>query len=353
MSSIFDNIDKELYYDLMSRINIMKPATIDPDNTKEVLKLETILDSDDYGAEEKYDGCNYFMAGCLFISKDHVDKTDNFPHLRDFFMKLGMTNLILDCEIWYPGKTSQYCTRVTGCNPENAVAFQQSNGPIHCVILDMIRTPKGSWLIKEPWENRVKLRKYFYEEYIKGTEMEHYIHLPELRYRNKKQFRDEVFARNGEGIVVKKLNSLYTMGKKPKWIWMKIKQSDETDLIITGFEKPKKLYTGKNLDGWEYWDYDDNGNKIPVTKYYANNWIGALQLSAYVSGKLTKIATCSGFDEGLRAMISQDPSRYLNKVVKVGYMEKTEAGYPRHPRFIDMHPDKRPDECTYELTPEI
>ena len=53
MSSIFDNIDKELYYDLMSRINIMKPATIDPDNTKEVLKLEAILDSDDYGAEEK------------------------------------------------------------------------------------------------------------------------------------------------------------------------------------------------------------------------------------------------------------------------------------------------------------
>ena len=46
-----NNIDKELYYDLMSKINIMKPATIDPDNTKEVLKLEAILDSDDYDAE--------------------------------------------------------------------------------------------------------------------------------------------------------------------------------------------------------------------------------------------------------------------------------------------------------------
>lgn len=342
-------MDKHLYYDLMSKINIMKPATVDPENTKDILKLGVLMDSKDYLAEEKYDGCNYFMTGCLFISKDHVDKTDNFPHLRDFFMNLGMPNLLLDCEIWYPGKTSQYCTRVTGANPDTARAFQQENGPIHCVILDMLRTPKGTWIVKEPLENRVKLRQYFYDNYIKGTPMEQYIHLPELRYENKVAFRDEVFARGGEGLVLKKINSLYTMGKKPKWIWMKVKQYDETDLFISGFEPPKKEYTGKDVENWEYWESDSEGNKIPVTKLYANNWIGALVLSAYVKGKQTKICTCSGFNETLRAEISADPSKYLNKVVKIGYMERTEAGYPRHPRFIDMHPDKQSIECSYEL----
>lgn len=344
-------MDKNKIYDLVGNLHIMKPNCIDEDNIKHKAKLQGLLNSSDYAAEEKYDGCNYFMAACLFFSKEHVEKTNNFPHLRDFFVKLGMPNLLFDGEIWYPGKTSQYCTHVTGCDPSTAVAFQQEHGYIHYVLLDMLRTPKGTWLMKEPYRNRRKLLEYFYDNFIKNTPMEQYIHLTKIDYDNKTYFKDQILASGGEGIVLKKLDSLYVMGKKPMWIWMKIKQKDEADLIITGFDAPSKDYSGSDFDNWPYWK-EENGVSIPVSKYYYYNWIGAIQLSAYVNGKLTQICTSSGIDEKMRKDMSEHPDKYLNRVAQMEFMEKTEKGIPRHPRFLNLHPDKAPNECTWIFNEE-
>lgn len=339
-------IDKGQILDLMSKVQVMKPAKVKEDDTKALIKLEALLDSPDYAADEKIDGCHYTMSACLFISKDHIDKTDNFPHLRDFFMHLNMPNLILDGEINYPGKTSQYCTRVTGSGPDTAIAFQDANGYIHYTIFDMLRTPKGTWLMKEPYKNRRKLVDYFYANYIKGTPMEEFIHLPRIAYDNKRAFKDMILAEGGEGVVLKKLNSLYVMGKKPMWQWMKIKQADEADLVIMGFEDPKVEYKGKGCDNWPFWK-EVNGVSIPVTKYYYNGWIGSIILGAYVDGELTKVCTSSGIDENLRIDMSLNPDKYIGKVAKIGYMEATEANIPRHPKFISIHPDKEAIECTW------
>ncbi|MEG1636103.1 MAG: RNA ligase family protein [Cellulosilyticaceae bacterium] len=218
----------------------MKPNKIKEDDTKAAIRLEALLDSPEYAAEEKIDGCHYIMASCLFFSKEHIEKTDNFPHLRDFFLSLQMPNLILDGEINYPNKTSQYCTRVTGSDPSTAKAFQDENGYIHYTLFDILRTPKGTWLMKEPYKNRRKLLEYMYDNYIKNTPMGQFIHITDINYDSKRYFKDEILARGGEGVVLKKLNSLYVMGKKPMWSWMKIKQSDETDFFIIGFEPANK-----------------------------------------------------------------------------------------------------------------
>ena len=87
----------------------------------------------------------------------------------------------------------------------------------------------------------------------------------------------------------------------------------------------------------------------PVTKDYYNHWIGALELGAYVNGQLTFVCTCSGLDEDLKTTISKNQSMFIGKVVKISYMEKTEAGYPRHPRFEMFHESKTAAECTWVL----
>jgi ATP-dependent DNA ligase len=260
-----------------------------------------------------------------------------------------MPNLLLDGEINYPGKTSQYCTHVTGSDPSTAIAFQNDKGPIHYTIFDMLRTPKGTWLMKTPYSERRKLLEYFYTHYVKGSLMEPYIHLTQCILENKAAFKDRILDEGGEGVVIKKLNSPYIMGKKPKWIWMKIKQEDEADLIITGFDPPTKEYTGSSFDSWPYWK-DEGGIQIPVSKHYYYGWIGAIQLSAYVNGVLTKICTSAGMDEEIRKDMTENGNLYLGRVAQIGYMEKTEAGYPRHPKFIALHPDKEAKECTWELT---
>lgn len=341
-------VDKEMVISLVSQLNVMKPNKAKKENLKQVLKMEEILKSPDYAAEMKYDGCRYFMLAGYFFSSEHVEKTENFPHLKKFFQGLNMPNLVIDGEIFYPGKTSQFCTRVTGADPNTAIRFQEDYGKIKYVMWDMLRTPKGTWLLKEPFRKRRQMLEYFYNTYIKGTAMEEHIELSELEIEDKIFFKDRVLAAGLEGIVLKHLDSLYIMGKKPMWAWMKIKQENEDDFIIIGYDPPTKEYSGTDFDGWPYWR-DEGGVLIPVSKYYYHGWIGAIKLGAYVNGELTHVATTSGFDEETRRMFSESPDEFLQKVVKVGYMEKTEAGYPRHPKFLQFHESKQPEECVWEL----
>lgn len=333
---------------LVSKLAVMKPSSVKDDNVKNVAKLEALLDSNDYVAEDKIDGCHYLMVGCRFFSTELNEKTNNYPHLRDFFIQLGMPNLILDGEVNYPGKTSQYCTRVTGADPSTAEAFQNKNGPIHYSVWDMLRTPKGTWLINEPLEKRRQLLEYFYEKYIAGTGLEQYIHLTKWVTHDKRRFRDEIWDEGGEGIILKKKNSLYVMGKKPAWMWVKIKAKDETDLFISGYEPAKIEYGGQEFDNWPYW-LEIGGSMKPVTKYHYLGWIGAIELSAYVNGVPTRVCTCSGIDEALRKEITENKEAFLNRVVKITYMEKTEAGIPRHPRFEMFHESKQAKECVWSF----
>lgn len=336
------------FLDFVQRVGVMKPNHAKKDDARALAKLDKLLDDPNYALEEKIDGCHYKMIGFRFFSADNVEKTDNFPHLRDFFKKLAMYNLILDGEIHYPGKTSQYATHVTGPLPAGAKAFQDQNGYIHYTIFDMLRTPKANWLIKNTYLERRKLLSYFYDTFIKGTEMEQYIHLVPMVLDGKREYIEQLLEAGLEGGVLKKLDSQYFMGKKPMWQWMKVKQEDDTDLVIMGFEPAKMNYEGKNLEGWPYWK-EVNGVSIPVTKPYYFGWIGSVVFGAYVNGTLTRICSASGMSESVREDMTNNPGKYIGKVARVTFMEKTSDGYPRHPVFKNLHETKQPQECTWEF----
>lgn len=341
-------MEDQNFIDFVSRIGVMKPATVDDSKEKELFRLNQLLLSDEYDAEEKIDGCHYLMFGCRFFSTEGVEKTNNYPHLRDFFMRQQLPNLILDGEINYPDRTSQYVTRATGAGPDNAISFQEANGYVHYALWDILRTPKGTWLLNKPYRERRAILEQYYNRFIKGTSLAQFIFLVERRTSSKKEFYEDIIASGREGIVLKQINSFYLMGQKKKWAWMKMKQKDTGDLFISGYENPKDIYTGTNFADWPYWR-DIDGELKPVTKYYYMNWIGALQLSAYVNGEPVVVCTCSGMDEQTRQSISEHKANFINSVVKISYMEKTEAGIPRHPRFEGFHESKTFRECTWEF----
>lgn len=330
-------------------VKVMKPNKIDKNKKTEIKKLEALIDSDDFVMEEKIDGCHYKMIGNRFFSIDDVEKTSNFPHLVEFISSLNMVNLILDGEIHYPGKTSQYATHVTGSTPEVATNFQNTNGYIHYTIFELLRTPKAHWTIENTYRERRRLLEHFYNTFIKGKPIEEYIHIVPARFENKKAYVESLLAEGKEGGVLKKLDGKYLMGKKPKWNWMKVKQEDTTDLIIIGFEKPKREYTGKNTKDWLYWEELPDGSQIPVTEWYARGWIGSIILGAYVKGSLQRICTASGIAKAVREDMTNNPNKYLNKIARVKFMEKTTDGYPRHPYFVNMHEGKRLEECVWDF----
>lgn len=340
---------KEEVYGIVNKLYVMKPAVAKKDNAKAQIKLEQILASNEYVAEEKIDGCHYTMLSHYFISTDHIDKTENFPHLTQGFYELGMPNLILDGEINYPGKTSQYCTRVTGAQTDNAIKFQDSEGYIHYTIFDILRLPNGKWVCNEPYETRRKYLEYLYAHYIEpNNKLKPYVHVVDMATENKKAFKDSILARGGEGVVLKRLQSVYVFGKKPMWEWMKIKQADETDLFISGYKEPNRLYTGGNYENWPYWKEIDGINR-PVTKAYYNGWIGSLELSAYVNGEPQVICYASGLSESLQKQIQGHEDEYIGRVCRIRFMEKTEDGFPRHPTFFNFHETKTAEECTWEF----
>lgn len=330
--------------------HVMKPSKFNPENKNALSKWEECLASRLYVLEEKMDGCHYTLFGSRFFSIEGVEKTDNYPHLNKFFYSLKMPNLILDGEIYYEGRTSQYCTRVTGALPEAAIAFQESNGFIKYVVWDIIRLPNGQWLNNIPFENRRKILIKFMERYVKGTPMEEYISITPLWEDDKDRALHELISNGKEGGVLKRRDSLYVFGKAPAWQWIKYKQKEEADVIITGFEPPKKIYTGSNYESWEYWEVDPlTGTKEPVTKYWHMGWIGSIIISAYVNGELTVIGKSSGISEDIRKDMSENKENYIGKVIRIEFMEKTESGYPRHPRFKNIHEGKRKEQCTWEL----
>jgi ATP-dependent DNA ligase len=311
--------------------------------------LEDIGEGSEYAAEEKIDGCHYMYIVDRFWSSDGKEKTANFPHITEFFNSfnngLGLGNIILDGEIHYPGKTSQYATRVTGALPHTAIAFQEQNESIHYTIWDILRLPNGKWLINTPYEERRKILESFYQGYIAPSLMSNYLHLTPYIETNKKEFYEGILQKGGEGVVLKRKNGLYVLGKRPRWNWMKLKKSDEMDLILMDWEEPRTLYTGKEIETWDYWTEIDGVMK-PVTKYFYFGWLGALVLGAYNNeGKLTEVCRCSGLTDAEREDMTKTFKTYRGRVVKITFMERTEAGIPRHPNFKCFHESKQPEEC--------
>ena len=324
-------------------IQAMKPAKLDLEKKSHRDKLDLYLNSPEYVAEEKVDGCHYFCQAGSFLSIKGVDKTDNFPHLVEAFLKAGLGQAILDGEIYYPdGNKSFGATEITGCKGEEAVRRQeQEYGWIHYVIFDILRDPSGKSLALLPWYRRREILEEVGMEIMKATE--HAKVIPVVRSR-KQKFLDRTLNAGKEGVVFKHVNGVYVMGKRPMDNWIKYKAEDTDDVIIMGFDDPERVYTGKDVENWPYWEGD-----VPVTKHYHKGQIGSVVFGKYDGrGELVYLGSCTGLSDKQREEFTNDQDKYIGQVMEIKYMEKTRDGRYRHPNFVRIHPGKRPKECVIE-----
>lgn len=114
-----------------------------------------------------------------------------------------------------------------------------------------------------------------------------------------RELAKEVWAHDGEGLILKKKSGLYEPGKRPRGVWLKIKQLRSEVLTVIGFREGK---LGPN----------------------------AIVLLRDSDGNETKVKW-KNYDE--LALIDADPGKFIGKKLRIEFQERTPDGGYRHPRW--------------------
>ena len=349
-----------------------KPMKINSFPGTRGLTIDDVINDDNYFATEKIDGSFYafnktpnysYLFGRTTSVKTGLptEKGANVPHILAAFDKIPENTVIIG-EIYTGDKTKQVnsVTTIMGCLPTKAIKKQEEEGYLHFYIYDIIML-NGEDLSQKGALERYNILAKLCEEYnITDNE---FIELAALLSGDNRENFENIVAQGGEGIVLKRKDSIYDFGKRPAWQSIKLKKSNTIDAVLIGFEDATIEYTGKELESWPYWrlEIDDNHYTVvdecmygeegwyPITKGHFYNWKTAIQVGAYDENDNLKLigTIASGLTDDLREDFANHPQNYLNRVVEIDCMELMKKDSTlRHGVFKKFRYDKNKEECT-------
>ena len=355
------------------------------------LAARRAFESGDWIGQEKKDGALYVLektdSGHVYLfsrtkskkTGELVEKSENFPHIKEWAEFLVPKGTIFIGEIYIPGGHSNTVTKLSGCLPAKAYKRQFDKvdpdylGPARYYIFDIIRYCGKNIQEKGTLD---RLENYLYSENLGYTfENKKYVERAEIFYDNFEEHLQKIFLEGGEGMVFKNKFCPYRAGKRSTSNQMfKWKQHlDSIDLICIGLEDPEYYYTGKEIETWPFWmehaktiDGENLWYPIfgvfyekykkhphiykPVTKPAFFGWKNSLSLGCYKDGKIVYVGkVASGLTDNMRQDMADHPEKYLNKVVQVSCMSvDPKEGTLRHPVYEHIREDKNPEECIWE-----
>lgn len=333
---------------------------VEPMTAKEVkpeLLEKMLAPNSGFYAEEKFDG----TRATLHLLEDGINRvfsrrvssktgwlvenSDLLPQLRD--VEHSYTYTILDGELIIPNRPFIDASSTMNCKWFKALERQLELGMIVFNAFDIIRFD-GNSIEHLPLSERKEYLREVVEDlnspYIQEVVyFDNFITIDGNRL-SKQEYYDHIVRNGGEGLILKDNTAIYERGKRTN-AFVKLKKYDTWDCVITGFAPPKKEFEGKtDLTKWQYFEDGE-----PVTKFYANNWIGAIKFGVYKDNELFTVGECSGMDEETRALVSENQADFIGKVIEVKAQEVIKkTGALRHPQFLRFREDKDPQQCTWE-----
>jgi bifunctional non-homologous end joining protein LigD len=292
---------------------------------------DSVFDNDEWLFENKYDGYRALIqinkGKVDLMSRNGLSFNKKYAPLVTSFETITDT-MILDGEIVVEdskGKSHFQWLQDYEDNPER--------GKLKCYVFDILYF-NGYDLTSLPLLNRKRILEALLPKQEDIIYSKHTVGKGTLAL-------EKVAKQGGEGLIAKKVNSIYHVNKRSK-DWLKIKVTKEQEMVIGGYTEPKGTRSG----------------------------FGALLLGYYKGGKFIysgKVGT--GFNEGslhelyeiLRKMETKtnpfttnpkEPNVHWVKpdlVAQIKYSEWTEAGSLRHPVFIALRSDKKAKDVTREL----
>ena len=363
MDSLF-NIEPEKYWQFTAKYT--------PEQKK--VEIKNRISSNEYIGSEKIDG-HYNKLVVDFdgnirmesrtkstVTGEYSDKKFHVPHIFDTVKTIPFGSIIIG-ELYIPNKTSQEVGKILGCKAEKAVDRQNKDYPKMRYYVHDCWYWDGVSLMDKPYSERIKYVRKAYDEYFKKNK---YIDIADWKDNPKdiEKLMDDVFSRDGEGIVLVKKDATVNPGKRTSWKTIKVKREldQHIDCFFTGRVKAAtRLYTGKELETWEYWENNKTGKLLPlgswydeyikgdpiepVTKNYYLDMPGSLEIGVYdKNGEIYPIGFLSGLDDEVK----QNASNYAMKPIEVTCMMFTDDGKLRHAKLVKMRDDISPEDCTLD-----
>jgi len=151
---------------------------------------------------------------------------------------------------------------------------------------------------------------------------------------DKEKYCEEIWARGGEGVILKRKDAPYT----DKNAWVKVKTQNTYDVVIMGYKDPKEVSI-------KVGDTD-----ATTTKFALLGWIGAIVFGQYVNGELRQFGNTSGMPDNIRQLLSESGDSFIGTVMTIEAQSRIpKSGYFRHPRFLRLREDKTADQCVYDV----
>ena len=335
--------------------------------------------SGDYLGARKMDGAYYrfikdmdgnmrLQGRSKSVSGEYLDKLDHVPHLLPYFESLPNGTCLLG-EIYFPNNEgSSNVTTIMGCLAPKAIERQTKGPKLHYYIFD-VWAWDGISCMTDCLESRIELINNMYNDYCDDGNNERPNAIAQIDfatyYEGKELWKQlqKILAAGGEGIVMTKKGTVPSPGKRTARKTLKVKKelSENIDCFFTGRgTAPTRLYTGKEIETWKYWQNMRTGQKIegllyedyksgvalePLTKPAFYGWAGSLEIGVLKDGQVYPI----GFLSGLADEIKSNPGAQRMKCIEVTAMEiLPDTGALRHGKLKRFRPDLSPEDCTYE-----
>lgn len=363
----FDNMEAMKYW--------CHPKTYD--GKKKAEEIKTICLSNEYIGSRKMDGTwnmlikdengdFYLRSRTESVNGGFVNKAEWIPHIIKELDCVPNGTVLLG-EIYFPNNEgSRKVTSVFNCLKDKCIERQKKNGFLHFYVFDVLAY-RGKSLLKTKIENRVE--HYLYYELIDVLKSE-YVSVAEY-YKGQELWEKlgEVLSCGGEGMVITKKDYGYESGKRTARKTIKVKKeiNQTIDVFFDGnYKKATRLYTGKEIEKWNYWENVKTGEKFntnmyseycsgipvePITKPYYNDWAGSISISVMKDGKPYHLGYISGVSDEIKKGIVAAPQEFINKVYEVSAMEIEfiNGTYSlRHGKIIGERTDKNYLDCGFE-----
>ncbi len=300
--------------------------------------------------EMKYDG---FRATAAIVqgeiamwTRNGLDLTERFPHVAEALKKLRAGSVVIDGEI-------------VALDSSGAPRFQllQQGDESSMIVLFDILWLEGHDLRTQPFEARRDLLKRLVGRPSKTVRLAEQINLEP----------DKALAlaakRGYEGLIAKRRGSVYENRRSKAWL--KLKAVNEQELAIVGYTPATNsnheigaLLLGRvaqasrlHLGGRKQGGQDARATRVVEGKAFRYAGKVGTGFSSVQRRELMEVLRLKTSD----SIPVEDPPRDRTAVwvkpalvAQVRFTEWTADGRLRHPSFLGLRPDKKPNECVRE-----